>query len=320
MNVDFLSPAGALAALAVCVPLAALAWVEHRADRVRAALGLQSPGRSPLTVPLALAAVAGLLALACAQPVAARRTERSERADVQVFLLLDSSRSMLASQRPGAATRFERAVRIASSLRAAVPDVPVGLASLTDRALPHVFPTTDDDAFTSTLGHVLGVGRPPPSRVATRATALGVLASLATTNFFAEDVHRRIAVVLTDGETLPVNTSELVGVLGDAPPVRFALVHVGSGNEHIFAPSGRQELAYRPDPEASASLRALARAIGADSFEEGDGSAARWLRRAVGTGPTRGETAHERTVPLAPYAVLAALLPLGIIVRLRHRA
>lgn len=320
MNVQFLSPAGALAALAVCVPLAALAWVEHRAGRVRAALALEPPGRSPLAVPLALAAVAGLLALACAQPVAARRTERAERSDVQVFLLIDSSRSMLAAAKAGSATRFDRAVRIASSLRAAVPEVPVGLASLTDRALPHVFPTTDDDAFTSTLTHAIGVGRPPPQRVATRATALAVLASLATTNFYAQDVHRRIGIVLTDGETLPVNTGQLIGVLGDAPPVRFAFVHVGSSDERIFAPSGRPELAYRADAGARASLRALGRAIGAASFEEGDRGVTRWLRDAVGTGPTRDETAHERTVPLAPYAVLAALLPLGIIVRRRHRA
>jgi hypothetical protein len=321
MDVGFLSPAGALAALAVCVPLAALAWVEHRAGRVRAALGLERPGRSPLAVPLALAAVAALLALACAQPVAARKTTRSERSDVQVFLLVDISRSMLATGRPGGATRFDRAERIASSLRAAVPDVPVGLASLTDRALPHVFPTTDDAAFTSTLRRAMGVGRPPPQRVATRATALVVLGSLATTNFYADDVHRRVAVVLTDGETLPVNAQELVGVLADAEPVRFAFVRLGSSRERIFSPSGTPELQYRADPNALASLRTLARAIGATSFEEEEaGAAARWLRDAVGTGPTQGETARERTVPLAPFAAFAALIPLGIIVRLRHRA
>jgi hypothetical protein len=321
MDVGFLSPGGSLAALAVCVPLAALAWVEHRAGSVRAALGLERPGRSPLAVPLALAAVAGLLALACAQPVAARKTTRPERSDVQVFLLVDVSRSMLAGTRPGGATRFDRAVRIATSLRASVPDVPVGLASLTDRALPHVFPTTDDDAFTSTLHRALGVSRPPPQRVATRATALVVLGSLATTNFYDEDVHRRVAVVLTDGETLPVNAQQLVGVLADAEPVRFAFVRLGSTRERIFLPSGKPELAYRADPNAGASLRTLAKAIGAVSFDEGDArGATRWLRDAVGTGPTQGETARERTVPLAPFAVFAALLPLGIIVRLRHRA
>lgn len=321
MDVGFLSPAGALAALGVCVPLAALAWVEHRAGRVRAVLGLESPGRSPLAVPLALAAVACLLALACAQPVAARRTTRSERSDVQVFLLIDVSRSMLATTKPGGPTRFDRAVRIATSLRASVPDVPVGLASLTDRALPHVFPTTDDAAFTSTLRRAMGVGRPPPQRVATRATALIVLGSLATTNFYDDDVHRRVAVVLTDGETLPVNADQLVGVLADAEPVRFAFVRLGSSVERIFSPSGRPEAEYRADSDAGASLRTLGRVIGATSFDEGDAArATRWLHEAVGTGPTKGETARERTVPLAPFAVFAALIPLGIIVRLRHRA
>jgi hypothetical protein len=321
MDLGFLSPAGALAALAVCVPLAALAWVERRAAYVRRALRLEPPGRFPLAVPLALAAIAALLALACAQPVAARKTNRAERADVQAFLLVDVSRSMLASRAPGAPTRFERAQGIASSLRAAVPEVPVGLASLTDRALPHVFPTTDDEAFTSTLTRAVGVGRPPPQRVATRATALAVLGSLATTNFYAADVHRRVAVVLTDGETLPVNAHELVGVLADADPVRFAFVRIGSSSERIFSPSGRIERAYRADPGAERSVRTLARAIGARAFEEGDRAAAtRWLREAVGTGPTTATTARERRVPLAPFAVFAALVPLGIVVRLRHRA
>ncbi len=321
MDIGFLSPVGALAALGVCVPLAALAWVEQRAGRVRAVLGLESPGRAPLAVPLALAAVAGLLALACAQPVAARRTTRAERSDVQVFLLIDVSRSMLATSGPGDATRFDRAVRIASALRASVPDVPVGLASLTDRALPHVFPTTDDDAFESTLRRAMGVGRPPPQRVASRATALVVLGSLATTNFYDEDVHRRVAVVLTDGETLPVNAHQLVGVLADAPPVRFAFVRLGSSGERIFSPSGRPELQYRADRDAGASLRLLAHAIGASSFDEGNRAGAiRWLHEAIGTGPSQAKTAHERTVPLAPFAVVAALFPLGIIVRVRHRA
>jgi hypothetical protein len=68
-------------------------------------------------------------------------------------------------------------------------------------------------------------------------------------------------------------------------------------------------------------LTTLAHAIRATSFEEEKaGGATRWLRAAVGTGPTQGETARQRNVPLAPFAVFAALLPLGIIVRLRHRA
>jgi hypothetical protein len=234
---------------------------------------------------------------------------------------VDVSRSMLATSAPGKATRFDRARRLAASLEASVPDVPVGLASLTDRALPHVFPTTDSDAFRSTLRRALGVGRPPPQRVATRATALVVLGSLATTNFYDADVHRRVAVVLTDGETLPVNAQQLVGVLADAEPVRFAFVRIGSSRERIFSPSGRPEVAYQADENAGASVQGLARAIGATTFEEGEAAGAiRWLHEAVGTGPTQGETARERTIPLAPFAVFAALLPLGIIVRLRHRA
>jgi len=320
VGLGFLSPAGALVALVVVVPLAALAVVERRQDRVRRTLGLAAPGRAPVGVPLALAAVAALLALACAQPVATRRTTRKERSDVQVFLLVDVSRSMLASERPGATPRIARALRIAAALRAAVPDVPIGLASLTDRALPHVFPTADDDAFGRTLREAIGVGRPPPARAATRATALVVLGSLATANFYDEDVHRRVAVVVTDGETLPVNTGQLVRVLSDAPPVRFALVRVGSSTERVFAPTGRPETAYRPDPRAAASLRAIGRAIGGRTFAERQlGATTRWLVDAVGRGPVAEATVHERSVPLAPLAVLGAVVPLGLLIRIRHR-
>ena len=64
----------------------------------------------------------------------------------EVVVVLDTSRSMLASASPGAPTRFERAVGFGAALRSRVGDVPFGLASFTDRVLPHLFPTLDGQA------------------------------------------------------------------------------------------------------------------------------------------------------------------------------
>jgi hypothetical protein len=147
MSVTFLSPLGALLAFGVVVPLAALVVIARRADGVRRNLDLARRPRLTLALPtVAAVAVAGLLGLAAAQPVASQDTKRRVRSDAEAFIILDVSRSMLARRDPGSSSRLERAKRAAAVLRAALPAMPVGVASLTDRALPHLFPSADEDA------------------------------------------------------------------------------------------------------------------------------------------------------------------------------
>ena len=77
---------------------------------------------------------------------------------------------MLARRGPGRPTRFHRAKELAIALRDSLADVPAGVASLTDRALPHLTPTADRAAFASVVHEALGIERPPPfasARVAT---------------------------------------------------------------------------------------------------------------------------------------------------------
>ena len=71
------------------------------------------------------------------------------------------------------------------TMRASLPDVPVGLVSLTDRVLPHLFPSTDQDVFAATLERSLGIEKPPPrSSFATGATSLNALATLRGLRYF----------------------------------------------------------------------------------------------------------------------------------------
>ena len=69
---------------------------------------------------------------------------------------------MLASASSGAPTRLERVQAHAEELRAHLPGVRVGILSLTDRLLPHLFPTVDESVFRSTLMKSIGIERPPP--------------------------------------------------------------------------------------------------------------------------------------------------------------
>src|SRR5207245_1127951 len=77
------------------------------------------------------------------QPTLVRRSQHHVRKDAQAWFVLDTSLSMKAAAGPAAPTRFERAQALAIRLRRKLGDVPVGIASITDRALPHLFPTAD---------------------------------------------------------------------------------------------------------------------------------------------------------------------------------
>jgi hypothetical protein len=159
----FLSPLGALVALAVVLPLAAYALLEVRSRRVSGRIGLTPPALSSrLGVPVAIVLVAAFLGIAAAQPVISGTRSHSGRSDAQVYVLFDVSRSMLARSGASAPDRLQRAKKLALKLRQAVPDVPFGITSLTDRVLPHLFPTLDPNVFQSTLKDAIGIERPPP--------------------------------------------------------------------------------------------------------------------------------------------------------------
>lgn len=322
MSISFLSPQGLLVALLAAVPIALAVVVGRRAEVVRRALGLNADrGLVRRQVAAAYVVVGVLVGVACAQPVVERKETIHVRSDAEAYIVLDVSRSMLAAEGDGEPTRLLRARRAAARLRSDLGDVPVGLASLSDRVLPHVFPSVDGEAFVEALSRSVGVGRPGPQRVAVLATAFGVLGGMTTLNFFDEGVGRRLAIVLTDGETLPVDEEGLEGTLAGAAPVEFLFVRFWGPNERIFGPGGLVEEAYRPDPAAGARFARFASAFGAELYAADElGAVARRAREIVGEGPTRQEERIVQEVHLAPYAALGAALPLLLVLARRNRA
>ena len=255
MNLAFLTPLGALLGLLAIVPLAVHALRQRRARRIRAALALDAPSlASRVPFLLALAAVPALLGLAAAQPVLESDRERPERTDAEVWVVLDTSRSMLASARAGSPTRFDRARELALRLAEQLPEVRLGLASMTDRVLPHVFPTTDMRIVAQALSESMGIERPGPtvSLTGTPTTTLDSLASIPRLNYFSPAARKRLLVVLTDAETRPLE-QDLSTPFARRPQIETLLVRVGGPGEEVYS-AGVAEDAYQPPGGSAAAL------------------------------------------------------------------
>ena len=314
----FLSPSGAFVAV---VALAALGLSARRAERAALVLRLKPAGRRPLALPAAFAvATCALLGLAAAQP-ALRTTHRQElRTQSQVFFVVDVSRSMAAASTLTARTRLEQARTDVARLRAAIPDVPSGLAGLTDRVLPFLFPTASSAAFEQTLRRSVTIEAPPPQQVSTNATSFAALSALARDGFFDHTATHRVCVVVTDGESRSYSTGSVSAPLDGPKGCRLLVVRVGGAGERVFGADGTPEAAYAPDPAAAAKAQELAVASGGRAFSSGDlGQAEAALRSAAEAGPVSRAPSRATIRPLAPFAAgLALALALALVlVRLR---
>lgn len=315
---------GALAALALLLPLAAWAAGQNRVGAVRRALGLAPPAAQRILRVVAIAAAVALLGLAVAQPALTSEARVHERTDAEALFVFDTSRSMAASDTPTSPTRLDRAVAAAVRLRGAISDVPAGVATLTDRVLPDLLPVADVPAFDAVAQRGVAIESPPPADTAVRATTFAALSQLASGDFFGPKAERRLVVLLTDGESNPVDTGELARALRG---YRVVAVRFWRGGEAVYKENGKPEAAYRPDPLGRLVLDSTARALGGRAFEEGQlAAAASYLRGAAGTGPTSSEAAGSpKRTPLAPYLaglalvlLLVALVPLGTLARPIH--
>ena len=145
-----------------------------------------------------------------------------------------------------------------------------------------------------------------------RATTYGALADIASGNYFEPSAARRIVVLLTDGESNPVDPGEIARALPAAKGYRLVTVRFWNNGEAVYGSGGKPEAGYRPDPSGRLILDALAAATGGRAFEESQiPGASSTLRSLAGQGPTavaRGESQSLR--PLAPFLVAAALLVL----------
>jgi hypothetical protein len=233
---------------------------------------------------------------------------------------MDTSRSMLASASAAAPTRFQRARKDALAVRAALADVPVGLASLTNRLLPHLFPSVDEASFASTLARSVDVERPPPDRTtAIQLTTFDPLGDLARQNYFSRDATRRLAIVFTDGETRFTTVRALRPALWEYPPVHTIFVHVAARGERVFLPTGQPEPEYRAAPRSMRTLDLIARRLGGRAFSDSRlGDVERAANAALAGGKRVALGRERHSYPLAPYVALACLLPLGVILRRRN--
>jgi von Willebrand factor type A domain len=312
-GVTFLTPADAVFVVAAAAPLAALLVTERRSSRVRALLGLRGPGRRPvIEAASALVLLPALVAIAAAQPVVVHRQLVKERSDAQALVVIDTSKSMSASAGPHSPTRLARAKRIAVRLQRALGDVPVGLATMTDRVLPDLMPTTDPTLFDRTLAQSVGIDRPPPSQQYhhDRATNFQALVPVLTSHFFSDTTRHRLLVVLTDGEA--TRDLELYG-FSIGRTLQPVFVHVWKRGERLYS-KGRVDPFYVADPGSDALLRKAATVSSGSVFEESQvGSLVHAARRSVGHGVAVSHVNAYARVALAPWVALAGVLPLGFL-------
>jgi len=319
MNLAFLTPLAALATLLAAIPLAAWLVLARRDDAARRALSLPRPLRSSRLGPaIAIVATGALIGVAAAQPVVQHTRALHQRTDAEAYAVFDNSLSMAAAPAPRAPDRLERAKAFARALRPRLSSIPIGVASFTDRVLPHLFPTVDEAAFGGVVERAVGADRPPPQHFYGdgRATSLTALEQFETAAYFQPTVRNRLLIVLTDGESQPV-TPALQTALRKTPPIHVVFVHVWNADDRIY-PSTVADPNYRPDPQSEALLERTATSLGGKVVSEKNVSgAAAAARAALGSGPVK--TVHDTArIALMPYVTVAAFLPLAFLLWRRN--
>jgi hypothetical protein len=317
--VSFLTPLAAAVGLVAALAIWARVAARRRAERTGAALGLPPAGRGRFVVDVVLLSLVGVLvAIAAAQPVVSRSETTNGRDGAEVLVVFDVTRSMLARRAPSEPTRLDRARTLAKRLRATLPDTRVGVASLTDRVLPHLFPTLGSNSFVAVVDRAIDIERPPPDRRANKATAFSALGDIGRTAFFRRETAQRVVVVVSDGETLPVDLEVLRDRLTEGR-ISTVFVQVWRGDESVFDENGERDAAYRPDRTGGRTLRRVAGALEAPVLNEGDaGGIAAAVRERVGTGALVPQGRQVVSRQLAPHALVAAFVPLALLLYRRN--
>jgi hypothetical protein len=319
MDITFLTPLAGLVALLVAVPLAVMVVTERRVGQVRAALKLPEPRASRPVAAVALVLLAALLGLGAAQPAVDTTEDRLARADVEVLVVFDTSRSMLAASSIEGENRFARARKAALELREQLPELPMGLVSLTDRVLPHLLATVNETAFDATVLRTMGIDRPPPLQRSNRvASTFDALRFVPTRNFFAPQAGKRVVVVLTDGESRTYNPRRMRAAFRQRDTGLF-VVRFWKPGERVFRADGAPEPLYQADPSSAQAVQTLAEAGGGRAFDEGEiGAVAEAVRDYVGESKPRPIGEDSSRTSLAPYLFLGAFLPLGFLLWRRN--
>ncbi|HZO62573.1 MAG TPA: VWA domain-containing protein [Gaiellaceae bacterium] len=320
MSVHLAVPTALLVGLAGLVPLALALLVDRRNARSRRVLGLPEPGRaSRLVLPMAVLLLTTALAFAAARPIVRTAHSRLARLDAEAVIAIDTSRSMDASRTARSPVRLDRARAIAERIRDAIPDVPTGIGTFTDRPLPLVMPTPDRGAFSAALRDSLGIERPPGLQSSTTISSFDAVAPFPLEGYFSPAAKKRLLVILTDAESTGFNETGVRKSFEARPRTAVVLVRIGSTGERVFGPGGQPESAYIPPPATGETLSRFLDATHGRAFDEHTiGRAGQAAAVALGAGPRRRLGTITSRHDLAPWLVLASVLPLGVVLRRRN--
>ena len=316
----FLTPEAALITLAGLVPLAIVALVERRNVRTRAVLGLTAPSRGTrLELPIAVALLAVALGLAAAQPVLQTHHDRPVRTDAEAFVAVDTSRSMAASSTASSPMRLDRARRIGEEMRAGLRDIPTGIGTFTDRPLPLLLPSSDVSAFDAVADQSLAIEKPPGLGTGTTISSFDAVGPFPLEGYFGPKAARRVLIVITDAESEGFNVAGVRSSFQAKPRTSVVLIRVGNAHERVFDPNGVPESAYIPPPATGEILHQFLSATHGRAFGEHEvGAAVQAARQMLGRGPEATLSSVSGQRNLAPWLVLAGVLPLGLVLRRRN--
>ena len=295
-----------------CVVLAAvvLALVMRRQSARARRLGFRTSRVPAVSGVVAIAAML-LVAVAAAQPAILRTEPEQSRADVQVWIAVDTSNSMVAARAPGAVDRLQQAQEAAVALRRRLAGLQVGLAVMTSRVLPMLPPTADENTFAAVDRGSVQPNTPQPLvwEIAARhvSTSFSNLVLVPRLNFYG-DARRKLLVVLSDMEASDFDPHTLTTAFA-SHHVGLVLMQVGSTRDRVWL-NGHADPSYRPQRSEADKVARLAEAsAGGRLFTTGDtGAVAKRLRALAGHGPSSAGGLTKRSyVLLSPYLLLAAL-------------
>jgi len=289
--------------------------MERHSRRLRGVFSLREPRRRDIAIgAAAVALIPALLGVAAAQPVVVQRQPVMQRSDTEIFIVFDTSQSMSARPALRAPTRLQRSEQDAERVLPQLGDIPVGLATMTDRVLPALMPTTNDALIRRTIEQSISINEPPPTeRYPYLATSLlKALPPISTENFFSYGTRHSILVVFTDGESTPLPPGYGVD-LAKALKTQPLFVHVWSAAESVYV-HGQIDPRYHPDPQSQAVLEQFAGATGGRVFGEGDlGALVSTIRSEAGTPHASTAILTYARVPLGQWFLLAGVFPLGFL-------
>ena len=204
-------------------------------------------------------------------------------------------------------------------IRSALPEVPTGIGTFTDRPLPLLLPTSDREAFAAAVTRSLGIEQPPGLQNGATISSFDAVAPFPLDGYFAPSARKRLLVILTDAESTGFNVAGVRHSFSAKPRTSVVLVRIGRAGEHVFDAGGQPENAYIPPPATGETLRSFLEATGGRGYDERDVEGAEQAARAaLGTGPTVNLGSSSARHDLAPWLVLAAAVPLGFVLRRRN--